>query len=130
MTTANVETHEEKPVERTRPARAYQPSVDILETKDELTLLANMPGVKPDSIDINFDDGVLTIHAQLERRWPEGANFLMYEYGVGDFYRTFRISEQVDASKIEAKYTAGVLTLHLPKTEAARPRKIAVRAAS
>jgi HSP20 family molecular chaperone IbpA len=53
---------------------------------------------------------------------------LLHEYGVGDFYRTFRVSQQVDASRITAEYENGVLTLHLPKAEAARPRKIEVQA--
>ncbi len=54
--------------------------------------------------------------------------YLLREYGVGDFYRTFRVSEQIDASRIEAEYADGVLKLHLPKVEAVKPRKITVKA--
>jgi HSP20 family protein len=104
MTTTHVATKEEKGAERTRVGRAYQPNVDILETKDELTLVADMPGVNRDAIDVNFDDGVLSIHGKVEPRWPEGG--------------------------IQAEYANGVLTLHLPKAEAAKPRKIAVQSAS
>jgi HSP20 family protein len=57
-------------------------------------------------------------------------NFLLCEYGIGNFYRTFRVSEQVDPDRIHAEYSNGVLTLHLPKAESARPRRIPVQAAA
>ena len=62
-----------------------------------------------------------------ERQEAQGP-YLRQEYGVGDFYRTFRVSEQIDASRISAQYAAGGLTLHLPKVEAVKPRKIKVAA--
>jgi HSP20 family molecular chaperone IbpA len=85
-----------------------------------------MPGVPEDSIDINFQDGMLTIHGKASPRQPEETTFLLTEYGIGDFHRTFRVSEKVDASKISAEYRDGVLILHLPKAESHKPRKIAV----
>ncbi len=115
-------------VERTRSGRFYRPSVDILEGTDELLVQADVPGAKAGAIDINFDGGTLTIHAKVEPRQPAETEFLVREYGVGDFYRTFEISEAIDASKISAEYADGVLTLHLPKAEAVKPRKIAVKA--
>ncbi len=113
--------------EQTRCGRCYRPSVDILEQRDELTVLADMPGAEADQIDVDFKEGTLTIHAQVEPRQPEDTEYALQEYGVGHFYRTFRISEAIDASKISAEYTNGVLTLHLPKTEATKPRKITVK---
>jgi len=88
-----------------------------------------MPGVTGDSIAIDFEEGVLTIQGKVAPRKVEGVG-LLQEYGVGDFYRTFRVSEQIDASRIRAEYADGVLTVHLPKVEAANPRKIEVRTAS
>ena len=120
----------EEGAERTRGGPTYRPHVDILEVGDELTLVADLPGVKSDAIDINFEDGVLSVQGKVEPRYGEKVNFLLCEFGIGDFYRTFRVSEQIDTSRIHATSADGVLTVHLPKAEAAKPRKIAVQAAS
>src|SRR5262249_35184697 len=112
--------------ERTRSGHFYRPGVDILEQNDELQLVVDMPGVKASEIDVRFEDGQLHLHAPVKPRQTPETRYLMQEYGVGDFDRTFRVSEQIDGSKIRAEYADGVLTLHLPKVEAAKPRKIAV----
>lgn len=114
--------------ERTRSGQYFRPNVDIVEQGDELVLVTDLPGVKPSDIDVHFEDGELSIHGRVSPRYSEAKEFLLAEYGVGDFYRTFRVSEQIDASKIHADYNSGVLTLHLPKVEAVKPRKIAVQA--
>jgi HSP20 family protein len=129
MTTeVDVKENETSQAERTRPGSVYRPHVDILESQDELTLVADVPGAKGESIDIDFEDGLLTIQGRVEPRYQSDRRFLLCEYGIGDFYRTFRVSEQIDASRIHAECVNGVLTVHLPKTEAAKPRKIEVRA--
>jgi len=107
----------------------YRPNVDIREENDELLVLADIPGTTGENIAIDFRDGTLTIHAKVPPREQPGANYLLQEYGVGDYYRTFQVSEVIDASKIVAEYHDGVLTLHLPKAESARPRKISVKTA-
>lgn len=112
--------------ERTRGGQMYRPNVDILEKQDELLVVADLPGVKGSEIDIRFEDGELTIHGPAAAR-QDGIRYLLQEYGVGDFYRTFRVSERVDAAKINAEHKDGVLVLHLPKVEAAKPRKIKVK---
>lgn len=114
--------------ERIRNGRTYIPPVDIIEKHDELLLLADVPGAKAEGIDIHYERGELTLTARVDPRQPEPAEWLCREYGVGDFVRTFRIGEGIDPAKIAAEVTGGVLTLHLPKAEAAKTRKIAVKA--
>ena len=115
--------------ERTWWGTCYRPNVDIVEQDDALLVHADIPGASGDSINIDFRDGTLTIHAKVLPRQKDDVQFLVREYGVGDYYRTFQVSEVIDASKISAEYADGVLTLHLPKGEAARPRKISVKTA-
>lgn len=113
--------------ERTRDVATYTPRFDIVETADELVLYGDLPGVTSESLDIRFENGELTVDGKVEPRHAED-EFLYGEYGIGDFYRTFSISEAIDAEKISAELHNGVLTLHLPKTESAKPRKIPVKA--
>jgi len=115
--------------ERTRDRQVYSPNVDIMENKDGLVLKADMPGVGIKDIDIQYEDGLLTLHAKVEPRQDDSnTSYLLREYGVGDFYRSFRVGEGVEVDQIRAELKDGVMTLHLPKAEALKPRKIAVRA--
>lgn len=116
------------PSEAPRGGLYFRPSVDVLELKDELRIIVDMPGVNADGVDINFDDGELTIHGRVPARQGESERYLAQEYGIGDYYRAFQIGEAVDASKITAESADGVLTIHLPKVEAVKPRKILVEA--
>jgi len=118
---------QEDQTEHTRSGQVYRPNVDIMELPQELFVHADVPGLCGEDIDINFEDGTLTIHGRVKSRQPAETDFLLREYGVGDFYRTFRISEEIDPSKVTAECRDGVLTLHLPKSEAAKPRRIQVR---
>jgi HSP20 family protein len=113
--------------EHTRCGCHYRPNVDIIEQADELLVLADVPGARGEQIDVDFEEGNLSIHAQVKPRQDEGTEYLVREYGVGDYFRTFRISEAIDAAKITAEYADGVLTLHLPKAESTKPRKIEVK---
>ena len=116
-------------LEHTRSGATYTPAVDIFETKDQLTLLVDLPGVKGEDVQVHFEKGELWISARAAGRQPEGTRYLLAEYGTGDFFRSFRISEEIDSSRIAAEYRDGILTLHLPKVEAVKPRKIAVKTA-
>jgi HSP20 family protein len=113
--------------EQTRIGRSYGPNVDILETPDELILLADMPGSSGEDIDIHFEGGELAIHGRVRERQPEGTVYLLREYGIGEFYRTFQISESINSQGISAELSDGVLALHMPKVEAVKPRRIAVK---
>jgi HSP20 family molecular chaperone IbpA len=128
MSTENVTKNpDEAPaIEHTRNGVCFRPNVDIQERDEELLVVADVPGVQSDSIDLDFDDGMLTIYAKVPSKQDHDHRYLLREYGVGDYYRTFRVSEAVDATKITAEYADGVLTLHLPKAEAVKPRKIEV----
>jgi HSP20 family protein len=114
--------------ERLRGGVYFTPRVDIVETDHELTLYADLPGARPEDVDLRYEQGELALHGRVRPRQPErGA--LLNEYEVGDFYRAFQIHETIDASKIGAEFKNGVLTIHLPKMEQAKPRQITVRGA-
>jgi len=113
-------------VERTRGGTTYSPRVDIVEAGDELILYADLPGVAPEDLDIRFENRELTIQGKVGPRHKD-IQFVCGEYGIGDFYRTFTIGEQIESSKISAELKNGVLTLHLPKVEDAKPRRIDVK---
>src|SRR6516164_1345031 len=94
--------------ELTYGTRHFTPRVDILETDKELTLFAEMPGVRPEDVNLRYENGELVLHGKVQPR-PAGRPMLLHEYEEGDFYRVFRIDESVDATKIEAEARNGVL---------------------
>jgi HSP20 family protein len=110
--------------EITREGPVYSPRVDIWENEKELTLVADIPGVEPGGLEIDLRDNVLTIMGKVE---PEDDHrYILKEFGVGNYYRQFTLSEVVDQEKIVAAVKNGVLTLTLPKVEKAQPRRIQV----
>ncbi len=113
--------------EQTTPGPTFSPAVDIFETEHEITLLADMPGVKAKDLTIDLRDNVLTLNGEVE--YPEAPNEVdvFREYQTGRYFREFSLSEVIDQSKIEADLKDGVLRLTLPKVEAATPRKITVK---
>jgi len=112
--------------ESTRNVPIFVPAVDIYESQNELTLLADMPGVPIESVDIDLKDDQLTVRGQGATE-EQGGTVLLREYAVGDYYRQFTLSNAIDREKIVASMKDGVLKLVLPKAEAAKPRKIAVK---
>jgi HSP20 family protein len=114
--------------EQTRPGPVFTPAVDIFETEDELTLLADMPGVKAEDLSIDLREGTLTLSGEAQS--PEGPNEneVFREYRTGKYFREFTVSEMIDQAKIEAELRDGVLRLRLPRAEAAKPRQIKVKA--
>jgi HSP20 family protein len=117
------------PAEQMRPGLTFTPAVDIFETDREITLLADMPGVKAKDLTIDVRDDVLSLASEVDP--PEGTNEVdvLREYETGKYVRQFNLSEVIDQSKIEADLNNGVLRLTLPKVEPATPRKIKVKAA-
>ena len=110
-----------------RPGLSYRPNVDVRDRGDEVVFVADMPGAKADSIDVRYDDGVLTLHAAVAPRELPGRT-IRQEYGIGDYRRSFRLGEGFDASRIEAAYRQGVLTVRVPRLAAVLPRRVEVRA--
>jgi len=113
--------------EATRGGIYYTPRVDIYETPDEVVLLCDMPGAKPADVDVKFEKGELSLYGKVAPR-PGPGEFLAEEYGIGDFYRTFALAPEIASDKIAAEYRDGVLTVHLPKQEKVKPKRIAVKA--
>ena len=130
MTEKDLQIPEKKEVqttaESTRNVPVFIPAVDIFETEHELTLVADMPGVPIENIDIDLEGEQLTIKGNVEQTNGDG-RVLFREYAVGDYYRQFSLSNDIDRAKIQASMKDGVLKLVFPKAEAAKPRKIEVK---
>ncbi len=115
------------PAEETRPGLIFTPYVDIFETDNEITLLADMPGVSADNLTIDLRENVLTLTGEVVPF--EGANEedILIEYEIGKYHRQFNLSSVIDQTKIDAKLNDGVLRLTLPKVEEVKPRKIEIK---
>jgi len=115
-------------VDRNRLQPTHSPLVDIVENPDGLVLSADVPGAGKDGLDIQVEGNVLTVEARITPHDPEGGEPIYREYDTGSYVRSFILSDELDSAKICAELDDGVLTLVLPKAEAARPRKIEVQA--
>ncbi len=102
--------------------------MDAIRRENEVELRFDLPGIDPESIDVSVDHGVLTVKASRNEEYTEGEKPVIRERVMGSYVRRVRLSDAVDAEKIEAGYTDGVLTVHVPVAETAKPRKIEVRA--
>jgi HSP20 family protein len=116
----------DKAQEATTPMRAFLPTADIFETEEALTVVLEMPGVDKSNVEVNIENGVLTIEGSINFDKYKDLQPVYTEYNVGPFRRSFRISSKVDQNKITAEMTEGVITLVLPKAEEAKPRRIDV----
>lgn len=118
----------ETEAERTRDRPAFVPRADIYETDEAIYVVADMPGVDESSLDITLEKGVLSLNGTVEPEAPEGYSLAYAEYRVGDYTRSFSLSNEIDQGAIEATLKDGVLRLTLPKVTEAQARKIAVKA--
>ena len=117
-------------VERTRDCQCFVPRADIYEVDDQLVIVADVPGASEDLVEITLEKNILTINAYLEPDEFEGYAPAFTEYEVGDYQRSFRISDEIDREKISATLKDGVLRVFLPKITEALSRKIAVKSAT
>jgi HSP20 family protein len=115
--------------EQTYPGPVYTPAVDIFESDDRISLLADMPGVKAQDLKIDLRENVLTLSGRVEAEESTAESPVLCEYASGTYFRQFSLSEHIDQAKIDAKLTDGVLRLELPKQERAKPRQISVKVA-
>ena len=114
--------------ERTRPGKAYIPRADIYETEKSLVIVADMPGVNKDAVDITLEKNILTLNGSVEFTEHDNFSLAYTEYETGDYDRSFTLSSEIDRDNIEAAIKDGVLRITLPKV-AQSTKKIAVKAA-
>lgn len=112
--------------ERTVPGRFYVPYTDVYETEDALTVVMEMPGVDRKDVEVELKDDVLRVEGRIDFAKYEGMEPVYTEYNVGHWTRSFALSDKVDRERIGAQLEDGVLTLTLPKTAEAQPRRIAI----
>ncbi|MHB8121077.1 MAG: Hsp20/alpha crystallin family protein [Desulfuromonadaceae bacterium] len=113
--------------EETRASERYlKPPVDIIETADGLTVIVDIPGASKETVDINVDKGVLTVNAPVTRCMP--GHPIYTEFELAQYYRQFAMPEILDHEKAKAEFNNGVLILKSPLAEAAKPRKIEIKA--
>ena len=116
----------EKKEETTVPARVFLPMADIYETRDALRMILEMPGVDKSNVNVEVEDGVLTVEGRLDFSKYRDLQPLYTEYNIGHYSRSFRLSAKIDQSKIGAEMKDGVLSLVLPKVEEAKPLSIRI----
>lgn len=114
--------------ERATSRAVYNPEVDIIDGRDALSLIADLPGADESNAEVTLDRNLLTIRASVAPPALEGYTPIYAEYGVGDFERAFTISEEIDRDGIQASVRDGVLRVRLPKSKRAGTQKIAVKA--
>ena len=105
-------------------AGAWAPALDVEESEDGFVLHVDLPGVDAEAVEVSLEESVLTVTG--ERAAPEGGEFRRTERRFGRFHRAVRLPDRVDGSNVSASYSAGVLTIDVPKAEEAKPRRIAV----
>ena len=108
------------------PRLLFNPPIDIYETPDGLVLYADLPGVDSEGLDLQVQDNRLTLFGRVVSTAAESAEILHQEYQIGDFLRSFILSDEVDHDQIQAKLINGVLRVELPRAPRAKPRRIEV----
>lgn len=116
-------------VETTPSSKVFVPQVDILESENQILLIADLPGVDQENLDVTLEKNVLTLRGTVKPHGPEGYQLAYAEYEVGNFERAFTVSNDIDRQGIEAVVKDGVLRLTLPKAKHAVLQKIAVKTA-
>lgn len=111
-----------------QPQRAVLPAVDVYEDESGITLLADMPGVPREQLELKIEGDTLSIEGAVRALTPEGLEAVYAEVRVPRYRRSFTLSRELDSARIDASLKDGVLTLRIPKQAYAQPRRIAVQA--
>ncbi len=127
MSTKDMTKKDQHAVESTRNLRQVAPLVDIYENEDEILLHAEMPGVKKEQITVNIDNGNLSLSGIRNLAADGVADWT--EFGDVEYQRAFSVPQSIDVGKVRAELKDGILALHLPKSEAAKPKTIEIKAA-
>ena len=112
-------------IEKTRELYEVPPAVDIYENEDEILLYADMPGVAKDEISVNIDNGRLSLSGVRKLEISGAASW--EEFGNVEFVRNFSVPQTIDVEKVKAELKNGVLALHMPKSEEAKPRQVEIK---
>jgi HSP20 family protein len=115
----------ETPATEAAPSLTFTPRVDIFETDAAYFVYADLPGALPQDIDLRYEQGELFLRAKVAPK-PAGGRAVFAEYDVGDFSRVFQVHESIDSAAIDANFKNGVLTVRLPKVEAAKPKQVPI----
>ena len=110
---------------------AWSPAVDIRETEKELNLEIELPGINPNDVELTAENGVLTIRGEKRSERKEGddeSRYHIVERSYGTFMRSFQLPQGLDGSKIQASYTNGILSVHIPKAALPQPHRIQIAA--
>lgn len=124
MENKNLQAKEKGAVETPRKVQSVMPLVDIFENDDEILLHAEMPGVTKDAVKINIDNGNLSLSGM--RKAGRGGAASWEEFGDVEFQRAFAVPQNIDIAKVKAELKDGILCLHLPKSESAKPKVIEI----
>ena len=127
LTARDQQMHAQNREETRAPERFLRPAVNITEEESGLVLTADLPGASKQALDIHVEKGILTINAPVSKEMPGRPIYSEFEWAP--YYRQFQIPDLIDQAAVKAEFSNGVLTLRLPKAEAAKPRRIEVSVA-
>lgn len=107
------------------------PNADVMENKDEIRVMLELPGMRPEDVDVNLENNILTISGEKKEereQKDQDSRWHLSERRYGQFSRSFVLPRDVEQDRIEANFEHGVLTVRIPKSEKAKPRRIEIRA--
>lgn len=109
------------------PETYFVPATDVYETAEELVLVADLPGIRPDGLEVTVEDNVLVMRGRPQAETKPAGETLLEEFATGEYYRAFQLPADFDTDRIQASLKQGVLTVRLPKSERLKPRRIEVK---